>query len=601
MVQERNAIPVEDKWDVEALYPTLQNWEEDMKKWGRESQHPHWPELLPFKGKLGEGAATIKALADISFNIERQLSKLFTYAHLRHDEDVADDTYKNAYVRITSLLHDFRHETSWIEPEILQIPEQKLSQFLESGELKEIKVHLEKIVRMKPHTLTAEKEELLALAGQPLETAHRSFSAFSNADLKFAPVQNSKGEILELTNGKYLLYMHDHDRKLREQAFKNIHNGYKSFENTLCELVNGQVQKHVFDMRSRKFKSCLEAALFPHQIETSVYTSLIEAVRGRLSSLHQYMRLRKKLLGYDDLHLYDLHVSLVPDVDMSMKYSEAVQRVMNSVGVLGKEYQTVLSNGLSKERWVDCYENARKRSGAYSSGCFDSRPYILMNYQGTFNDVMTLSHEAGHSMHTYLSCRNQPYQYSQYPIFVAEVASTFNEELLASDLMAQASSKEQKCFLINEKIDDIRGTLFRQTMFAEFELKLHQWAEQGIPLTPSMLKTEYRKLNEDYYGPDLVIDEESDIEWARVPHFYYNFYVYQYATGVSAALALVDKIKKEKEEARDRYLKFLSSGSSQYPLDLLKMAGVDMRKKDPVEAAIDHFDTLVNDLSHLMA
>jgi oligoendopeptidase F len=312
------------------------------------------------------------------------------------------------------------------------------------------------------------------------------------------------------------------------------------------------------------------------------------------------MYLRKEAMGLDKLHLFDLHVPLVKEVEMGMSYEDATKLIIESVAILGEDYQRALNQGLTQDQWVDRYENARKRSGAYSSGCYDSMPYILMNYHGTFNDVMTLTHEAGHSMHSLLSRRNQPYHYSQYSIFVAEVASTFHEELLLRHLLTQVKTKEQKAFLINQKLDDMRATLLRQTMFAEFELKLHNFAEQGVPLTPALLKAEYRKLNEEYFGPDVHVDEEADIEWARIPHFYYNFYVYQYATGISAAHALVDKVLKGGEKAREDYLTFLSSGCSRYPIEVLELAGVDMRTPQPVESAMRHFDELVTELAELL-
>lgn len=594
-LKERKEQDKADLWNVEALYPTLSQWEDDLKRWGREGQSPHWPEISAFKGKISQGAKQLKALLEVVFQFDRQLSKLFTYAHLRHDEDVANDAHKNAFSRISSLLYDFRQETAWMEPEILQLSES----FLDADELKDYRVHLEKIIRLKPHTLSADKEELLALSGKALESSQRAFGAFNNADLKFPDVEDSQGQHLNLSHGKYLLYMRSKDRKLRQNAFSALHQSFRVYENTLAELINGQVQKHLFDTKARQYSSCLDAALFPNQIDLSVYHSLIRSVRERLPSLHRYLALRKKILKYDELHMYDLHVPLVAQVEFSFPYQQGEKLVVDSVAILGKEYQTQLEKGLMHDRWVDRYENQRKRSGAYSSGCYDSMPYILMNYQGTLNDVMTLSHEAGHSMHTFLSSKHQPYHYSSYPIFVAEVASTFHEELLMRHLLTQVKSKEEKGFLINQKIEDIRNTLFRQTMFAEFELKLHEWAQQGVPLTPTLLKEEYQKLNRDYFGPDVVIDREIEIEWARIPHFYYNFYVYQYATGISAALALVDKVVKEGEKARDKYLQFLSSGSSRYPLDLLAMAGVDMRKGEAVASAIDKFDQLVTDFSQL--
>ncbi len=594
--KQRDEIPADDRWNVEALYPSWEPWEVELKKWGREGQEPHWPEITPYRDVWSQSPSKFKELIELLFTIDRSLTKLYTYAHLRHDEDVGNDIAKGAYSRITVLLYAFRQETAWIEPEMLKLPEKQLKELIEHPELAPYLLYLEKIIRMKPHTLSASEEELLALCGNALETAQKTFGALNNADLKFPPVIDSEGRERELTHGKYLLYLRDKDRKVREGAFKNLHQTFSSYENTLCELINGQIQRHLLEMRARKFSTCLEAALFPHQIDTSVYTALIKAVKKHLPSLHRYVAVRKKLMKVDELHLYDLYAPLVGDVEMGMSYEEASDQIIGSVAILGTDYQEKIKKGLTVDRWVDRYENVRKRSGAYSSGCYDSMPYILMNYHGSYNDVMTLTHEAGHSMHSLLSRLNQPYQYSQYSIFVAEVASTFHEELLFRHLLAQVKKPEEKAFLINQKIDDIRATLLRQTMFAEFELKLHEWAQQGVPFTPTLLKNEYRKLNIEYFGPDICIDAEVDIEWARIPHFYYNFYVYQYATGISAAHALADLVVSGKEGAKERYLQFLSSGSSRYPIDTLNIAGVDMRTSEPVEAAMHRFNDLVTQL-----
>ncbi len=598
---DRDKVALDDRWNVEALYPSFNQWEEDLQTWGRESQKkPRWPEVTNFKGQLARSENEIASLLKNIFNIERHLSKLYTYAHLRHDEDVAHDLHKKNHARISALLYDFKEETSWIEPEILQIPEGKLNAYLKSEQLKEYRIYLEKIIRQKPHTLSYEQEELMALAGKALESSSKAFSAFNNADVKFAMAEDSQGRKLELTHGKFLVYLRERDRKLRQSAFENIYASYGAYENTLCEMINGEMQGHLFNARARKYSSCLEAALFPHQIDTRVYKTLIETVRKNIQVLHRYVALRKKLLGYSELHLYDLHVPLVHDVNLSMDYPKAVKEIVASVAPLGKEYQKDLEEGLKTKRWVDKYENTRKRSGAYSSGCYDSMPYILMNYHGTLNDVLTLAHEAGHSMHSLLSGRNQPYHYSHYPIFVAEVASTFNEELLLHDLLKHTKEKEKRAFLINQKIEDIRSTFFRQTMFAEFELRLHEWVEAGVPLTPTMLKQEYRKLNAFYFGPDLVIDEAIDVEWARIPHFYYNFYVYQYATGISAAHALVERVIQGDVAAKEAYLRFLSSGSSRYPVELLALAGVDMKSGEAIESTIRHFEALVEELEGLL-
>jgi oligoendopeptidase F len=382
---------------------------------------------------------------------------------------------------------------------------------------------------------------------------------------------------------------------LRKTAFINLHKAYEAHANTLCELIQGQVQSHLYNAKARKFDSCLDAALFPHQIDKAVYENLIASVRKHLPLMHQYVALRKKALNLSEIHVYDLQVPLVEELNSHLNYEEARQAVVASVAPLGKEYQSSLKKGLLEERWFDVYENMRKRSGAYSSGCYDSMPYILMNYNGTLNDVLTLAHEAGHSMHSLLSRRNQPYIYSQYPIFVAEVASTFNEQLLLKFLKEKAKSKKDIAYLTNYQIEGIRGTIFRQTMFAEFELQLHKWAEEGTTLTPTLLKQYYVQLNRDYYGPEMALDPELEIEWARIPHFYYNFYVYQYATGLSAALALFQKAMAS-NESRGKYLEFLSSGGSRFPLDLLERAGVDMRSTAPVDAALSYFKTLIDDL-----
>jgi oligoendopeptidase F len=598
--QERHEVGKQYHWNVEALYSSWEDWKKDFDKWGREESDPHWPELNSFRGTWKQSPENFKALIELCCTIDRSLSKLYTYAHLRHDEDVAEETAKKAHSRIMTLLYAFRQETAWIEPEMLQLPEVELEAILRAPVLKDYAFYLEKIVRLKKHTLSAPEEELLAMAGKALETASQAFNAFCHADLKFPLVLDGKGVSRELTQGKYLLYLRDKDRILREGAFKNLHRAFFTYENTLCELLSGQIHRHLLEMRARQYSSCVEAALFPNQIDVKVYNSLIQAVRKHLPALHRYMHLRKEAMGCDKLHLYDLYAPLVKQVDMGMSYEDATKIIIESVSILGEDYQRALNQGLTQDRWVDRYENARKRSGAYSSGCYDSMPYILMNYHGTFNDVMTLTHEAGHSMHSFLSRRSQPYHYSQYSIFVAEVASTFHEELLLRHLLKQAKSKEQKAFLINQKLDDMRATLLRQTMFAEFELQMHKWAEQGVPITPALIKAEYRKLNEEYFGPDVYIDEEVGIEWARIPHFYYNFYVYQYATGISAAHALVDKVYSGGEKARNDYLSFLCSGSSKYPIDLLKLAGVDMRTSEPVEAAMRHFNELVTELAELL-
>ncbi len=596
-VPERIQVPELDRWNVAALYPSSEEWNKDFSKWKGKDEAVRWPHVAAFKGTLSKDAKTLALLIKNYLELDQHLGKLYTYAHLRHDEDVAQDAHKQAFIRITQLLHAFRQECSWIEPELLQISEEKITQYLQSEELREYKTFLEKIIRFKPHTLSASEEKLLATAGLALGSVHRAFGAFNNADLKFPKIADEAGTLHELSHGTYSTYMRNKDRVLRKNAFQTMLGGFKNYENTLCELINGQVQTHLFTAKARNFSSCLEAALFPHQIDVSVYHNLIATVRKHLPMLHRYMALRKQILGYDELHMYDLSIPFVSQVDFTMPYEEAAKVVSESVVPLGEEYQKLLHKGLLENRWVDRYENLRKRSGAYSSGCYGSMPYILMNYHNNFQDVTTLAHEAGHSMHSLFSWKNQPYQDADYTIFVAEVASTFNEELLLTHLLKITPEKEKKAYLINQKIEDLRNTFFRQAMFAEFELKIHTFAEQGIPLTPDLLRAEYLKLNRDYFGPAVTIDEEIGVEWARIPHFYYGFYVYQYSTGIAASYSLTKVVAQKGPE---NYLKFLSSGGSLYPLAALQLAGVDMHKPDAIEALMHRFDELTHELKSLL-
>lgn len=600
MLMERSQVPAEDKWNVEALFLDFNRWTEELKTIYNPEHTPRWPKIQEFQGKLGESPETLKKALDEVMGISRKISFLYTYAHLRYDEDITHDQHKSDFSKITTVIHEFSQETAWFEPELLALPDETIRQYLSSPVLADYRFHLEKIVRVKKHTLSPEMEELMALSGKSLQTSYKAFNAINDADFKFGTVLDSHDQPREMTHGTYGVYLRDRDRTLRENAFKKMHETYFNFENTLCELLNGQIQTHLFNAKARHYTSCLEAALYSKNIDVKVYRSLIEAVHKKIGTLHRYVNLRKKIMGVDTLHLYDMYVPLTPNVDIQMPYSEAEDIVIESVTPLGAEYQNYLKKGFKQERWVDRFENKNKRSGAYSSGCYGSMPYILMNYKKLLRDVFTLAHEAGHSMHSLYSHKHQPYHYGDYSIFVAEVASTFNEELLHRLLLERCKTKEEKIYLINQKIEDIRGTLFRQTMFAEFELTLHEMAENNIPLTPKILKEKFLTLNQFYFGKDAFVDPEIEIEWARIPHFYYNFYVFQYATGISAALALADKVVNEGEKAREAYLSFLKGGSSRYPIDLLQVAGVDMRTSQPVEKAIDKFDHLITKLEDLL-
>jgi oligoendopeptidase F len=595
MANERKDLKPEMMWNVNDLYSTWDDWEKDLKKLVVKNEFPKWPAIHALKEKFKVSSKLLKELLDLFFSNERLIDKLFTYAHLRLDEDVASDQAKNAYGKILAIAHDFNFETSWIEPQILEIEEGIFKNYLNADELKPYLFHLEKIYRLKPHTLTIKEEELLSLSSKSLDSVHKAFSALNDADLKFEKIKDANNCYHELTNGLYSNYLRQKDRILRENAFNTLHNTYLEYENTLAELLQGQLINHTYISKAKKYKNCLDSALNAHNIDPKVYYNLIEIAKNKLPSLHRYISIRKKIMNLDEIHLYDLYAPLIDDVGLEWDYESACNLVIDSVALLGKEYQDILRKGLLKDRWVDPFENARKRSGAYSSGCYDSMPYILMNFHGSLNDVLTLAHEAGHSMHSYLSRENQNYQDSQYPIFVAEVASTFNEQLLLQHLMQKYDDPKIQAFLLNYKIEGIRTTFFRQVMFADLELKMHEWVENHIPLTPTFLKIKYLELNKEFFGPDITIDDNISIEWARIPHFYYNFYVYQYSTGISAAMSLF-KNANISEKARLDYLKFLKSGGSKYPLDLLKLAGVDLLKTDAINATLCDFDNLLDEL-----
>lgn len=599
-VKTRSEIPDHSKWNVESIYASAADWDDEYQSLLKKG-NDGWLDVKKFQGKLGEGPEELKQAFDVVNAYWRSLDRLYVYAHLRHDEDTAHDTHKGMYSKALSLYQTLDQASSWMNPEILALSDETLQRYLKASELKEYQTLLKTLLDQKKYILTADQEKLVSLSMKMAGVPYSVFSALNNTDIKFGTVKDSKGEELLLTHGTYSLYLQSPDRELRRNAFKTVLNHYKAHENTLTEALNGMVQAHIFSKKARGYDSCLQAALQPHQINRKVYDSLIKEVNANLPVLHEYVKFRKELLGLDTIHFYDLYVPLVEDVDMKFSYDESVDIVLSSMDLLGDDYKAVLQRGLAEERWVDVFENSGKRSGAYSSGCFDSYPFILLNYTGTLRDVKTLAHEGGHSMHTFLSNQGQPYHYAKYPIFVAEVASTFNEELVFQSLMKKAKSKKERIYLLCQNIEDIRATLFRQTMFAEFELKIHELAEADTPLTPQLLKSLYRDLNVRYFGADFTLDEELDAEFLRIPHFYYNFYVYQYATGMSAAHALVERVGKEGEKARKDYIQFLSSGSSQYPIDLLRIAGVDMEKPDAVKSLIRHFQYQLNLLKKELA
>lgn len=592
----RSEVKKEDQWDLGHLYKSDDDWEKhyndvDQKIKGYDD----------YKGKLNESFELFKAALDFDMDLSRQLEKLYTYAQLKNDEDKTNQIYSGMFQKALNLYSRISEASSFITPEIQSVPDKLLKSFMEKDSVSDYRFMLEKIVRNKPHTRSLEVEQVLAMATEVRQAPMQIFSQLDNADLKFGKIQNDKGEVIELSHGNFISFLTSPSREVRKNAFKTFYQAYEDHKYSISAALSASIKKDCFVSKVKKFKTCREAALFPDNVSVDVYDNLIETVKANLGPLFRYLDFRKKTLGLESLHFYDTYVPVVKEVDFKMPYDEAVEVCLKALAPLGKEYVSILEKGL-KGGWVDKYENKGKRSGAYSSGCYDSPPYILLNYnENTINSLFTLIHEAGHSMHSYYSCKNQPYAANSYTIFVAEVASTLNETLLGKYLLdLYKDDPKMKAYIVNREIDNIRGTMFRQTMFAEFEKISHEMAEKNQPLTLDTITGEYKKLLEIYFGDTMVIDDELCLECLRIPHFYSPFYVYKYATGIAAAIAVCDRILSKGGAAIDDYLNFLKMGGSDFPINELKTAGVDMNSPEPVVNAIRHFEGLVNRLETLM-
>ncbi|MET3728960.1 oligoendopeptidase F [Fictibacillus halophilus] len=592
---KRNEVPVSDTWDLEAIYASDDVWEKEF-----DETKNLLPELKSFQGRLGESAETLYSYFQKQDEVTKKLGKLYTYAHMRYDQDTTNSFYQGLNDRASNLATQVSSTVSFAVPEILSLSEESLVQFLQSHEpLKLYKQALDEINRQRPHVLSKEEEALLADVREVANTSSNTFGMLNNADLKFPSIKDENGEEIEVTHGRYIRFLESSDRRVREDAFKAVYGTYDSYKNTFASTLAGTVKRDNFFAKTRKFSSAREAALNNNNIPEAVYDNLVKTVNDNLGLLHRYVRLRKKALGLDELHMYDLYTPLVKDAKMEVSFKEAQQLVLDSLDPMGEEYKQIVKEGYEK-RWIDVHENAGKRSGAYSSGAYGTMPYILMNWQDNVNNLFTLTHEIGHSVHSYYTRENQPYPYADYSIFVAEVASTCNEALLNHYMLEKTSDKKEKLYLLNHHLEGFRGTVFRQTMFAEFEQEIHVRAANGEPLTPELLTKIYYDLNVKYFGEDLVIDKEIGLEWARIPHFYYNFYVYQYATGFSAAASLSKQILDEGKPAVDRYLDFLKAGSSDYPIEVLKKAGVDMTTPEPIENALKVFESILDEMEELL-
>ncbi len=592
---KRSDIAKEFTWDLESIYPTDDAWEQSFKK-----IEQGLPELEALKGTLAQSGQALLKVLQTRDELYEELETLFVYASMRKDEDTTNSMYQGMFDRAMQLFVRASTAISYIEPEILALPQATLDAYVqETPRLDLYRQQLDDINRNRPHVRSAEVEAVLAAAGELSEVPDSIFSMIDNADLKLPQIQNEKGEEVPLTKGNYLVYIRSTDRRVRKEAFEGMHGTFLKQRNTIAATLAGQVKGNIFFTRQRGFGSSLERALSRYNIPVSVYTNLVETVSGHIHLLNRYMKLRKRILQLDELHMYDLYVPIVKETADEISYQDAYDTVVAALGPLGENYTSILRQAF-KGRWIDVYETPGKRGGAYSGGGYKTHPFILLNFQNKRDSMYTLAHELGHSMHSYFSRSHQPFQYGDYTIFVAEVASTLNEGLLTEYLLRNTDDPAVRLTILNHSLEGLRGTLFRQTMFAEYEQQIHSQAEQGQPLTADSLSAMYRVLNEKFYGGEAVIDELIDIEWARIPHFYYNFYVYQYATGISAASALVQQILKEGQPAVQRYLTFLSSGSSEYSIELLKKAGVDMTSPEPVRQALQLFDSHLTQMEELL-
>jgi oligoendopeptidase F len=590
----RHEVPAADTWDLASLFADDAAWEAAFTKW-----EATVPGYAAHKGKMGASADALLAAIEFDLAFERAGDTLGTYAFLKTTEDVAHGPAQAMKARYAGVAAKAAEAGSYFRPEILAIPDATMAAFLADARLAPHRLTLQRLQRFKPHTLTEAEERVLALGTEAAQTARNVFDQLLDADLTFGTVELKHGESVELTHGSYSQCLEHPDRRVRKEAFDKYYASFTAHANTLAATLGGSVKQDVFNARVRNYPSARAAALFPDNVPESVYDNLVTAVRNKLPAVHKYYDLRKRAMKLDDVHMYDVYVPILSDIEKTTPWDDGVGLVIDSLAVLGSDYTNALSKGM-RGRWCDRYENKGKHSGAFSSGCFDSDPYILMNYKPQVLDhVYTLAHEAGHSMHSYYS-KAQPYQYSSYTIFVAEVASTFNEQFLGRHLLKHATGDRERAYFLNREIDDIRRTIVRQTMFAEFEAVTHAMAERNESLTLDALKAEYQKLLNAYFGPRFALDPELALECLRIPHFYRAFYVYKYATGLSAAVALAERVANGGKAELDAYLNFLKAGSSKDPLDLLRDAGVDMATPAPVEAALDRFEKLVDELDALL-
>ena len=595
-VPARTDIPESDKWDLTHLFSDVNKWQEDFACLQRE-----YPKLEQWRGRVGESAQTLSAVLEFEKSLELKMERIYHFASLQAAEDSTNNEYLARIGQVQNLHTRVSEAAAFVVPEILAIDDEQFAKFVADPLLNDWRIKLHKIRRMKPHVLSVPEERLLALSNVALSGYDDTFSQLTDVDMKFGVLVDEAGRERPLTQSSFSSFLVKRDPELRKRTFRQFYTEFRDHQYTLAASLAYSVKADVFHARARHYPSALEAALFPDDVPLAVYDGLIQTVRANLKPLFRYFDLRRRVLGLDHLHHYDTYVPLIPEIETRFTFDQAIGMVLDALAPLGKEYVDVLRKGLCSRRWCDRYENKGKRSGAFSSGSYGAPPYILMNYKpDVFADVYTLAHEAGHSMHSWFSQNSQLFQDYEYPIFLAEVASTFNEELLTHHLLQTTSDPKMRAYIINRQIDDLRGTLFRQTMFAEFEKIIHAIEESGDALTLDVFKSEYHKLLETYFAQNFVIDSELDLECLRIPHFYHAFYVYKYATGISAAVALSQRVLSGQSGSVDSYLTFLRSGGSKFPLETLRVAGVDMTTPAPIESTLHLFERRLKELEALL-
>ena len=587
-LKKREEIDDKYKWKIDKVYKSIEDFEKDFEEVKKEAV-----KLQDYSGKLTNGETILEYLK-LNEKVSRKVENLFIYAHLKSDEDTSNATYQALMSKIDIYMAEFSSYTAFFVPEILALDDKFIMDEIDRiEEMHQYKFLFEDILKEKPHILSKEMEELLASASDCLDAPSAIHNMLTNADMTFGKIKDEEGNEVELTEGNYSSFIRSKDRNVRKAAFEKLFSEYEKFKNTLATSLTASIKTFNFNSKVRKYESALEASLQPNNIPLDVYKNAVKVMNDNVSSLHRYVKIKKELLNLDEIHMYDLYVPIIETQKEKVEFNDGVKIVLEALKPLGEEYLDIFKVGIN-DGWIDIYENKGKRGGAYSWGGYDTMPYVLLNYNNELEDVSTLAHEMGHSIHSYYSRKEQPYHYAGYTLFCAEVASTTNEKLLIHHLIEKENDEKKKLSLINTELEQIRTTVFRQLMFAEFELYTHESLEKGIPLTSEDYSKAWHELNVKYFGPEMIVDENIDIEWARIPHFYSDFYVYQYATGYAAASAFANAILEGKVNAVEKYKGFLKSGGSDYPIEILKKAGVDMTTKEPLEATIKRFNELLD-------